>query len=98
MSQKDLPFFMEEDGRFLTKQRFNRLLHDLLDQYLSDDRDSLTGHSFRSGLATLMEAAGFSEDSIKAWGRWSSEAFRRYCKEKQPKSHIFSQLYQHLAV
>ena len=89
---------MEEDGRYLTKRKFNLLLHDLLDQYIKDDRDSLSGHSFRSGLATLMEAAGFSEESIKAWGRWSSEAFKRYCKEKRPKSYIFSKLYQHLAV
>ena len=94
---KDLPFFIEEDGRYLTKQRFNLLLHDLLDHFLTDDRDSITGHSFRAGLATLMEAAGFSEDSIKAWGRWSSKAFKRYLKEKRPKSRIFSELYLHLS-
>ena len=64
---------------------------------MKDDRDSLTGHSFRAGLATLMEVAGFSEDEVKAWGRWSSEAFRRYCKEKRSKSHIFLKLYQHLS-
>ena len=93
----NLPFFMEEDGKFFTKQKFNLLLHELLDHFLKDDRDSITGHSFRAGLATLMEAAGFSEDSIKAWGRWSSKAFKRYCKEKRPKNHIFSKLYQHLS-
>ena len=94
---RDLPFFIEEDGSFFTKQKFNLLLHSLLDPFVKDDRDSLTGHSFRAGLATLMEVAGFSEDEVKAWGRWSSEAFRRYCKEKRSKSHIFLKLYQHLS-
>ena len=87
------PFFLEEDGRILTKQRFNKCLHDLLDRFLKDERDKLTGHSFRSGLATLMEAAGFSEMDIKAWGRWSSEAFRKYCKENRPRDRIFKMLH-----
>lgn len=67
-----LPFFVEEDGKNFTKRKFNKLLHDLLDPFLSDERDKLTGHSFRSGLATLMQAAGMSEEDIKAWGRWSN--------------------------
>ena len=85
----NLPFFLEESGKCLTKQKFNTLLHKLLDDFLTDDRDALTGHSFRSGLATLMEVAGFSKEDIQAWGRWSSEAFVRYCKEKRPRKEIF---------
>ena len=91
-----LPFFLEEDGRILTKQKFNKLLHELIDSFLTDDRDKLTGHSFRSGLATLMEAAGFSEEDIKAWGRWSSDAFARYCKENRPRDKIFSALFAYI--
>ena len=89
----NIPFFLEEDGRILTKQKFNKLLHGLLGRFLKDERDKITGHSFRSGLATLMEAAGFSEMDIKAWGRWSSEAFRKYCKENRPRDRIFAMLY-----
>ena len=92
-----LPFFLDENGKCLTKQRFNKLLHSLIDPFLTDDRDALTGHSFRSGLATLMEVAGFAEEDIKAWGRWSSNAFLRYCKEKRPKRMIFSKLYKFCA-
>ena len=88
------PFFLEEDGKCMTKQKFNNLLHSLIDQFLTDDRDALTGHSFRSGLATLMEVAGFTKEDIKAWGRWSSDAFVRYCKEKRPKRNIFNRLYK----
>ena len=93
---EDLPFFIEQDGKNFTKRKFNRLLHELLDPFLRDNRDSLTGHSFRAGLATLMEVAGFEESEIQAWGRWNSEAFRRYCKEKRPKHLIFQKLYNHL--
>ena len=91
-----LPFFLEESGRILTKQKFNGLLHSLLDGLVKDKRDKLTCHSFRSGLATLMETAGFDEEDIKAWGRWSSEAFKRYCKEQRPRDRIFAMLYQFL--
>ena len=59
-------------------------------------RDSLSGHSFRSGLATLREAAGFMKSDIQAWGRWNSEAYKRYCKEKRPKRKIFAKLFKHL--
>ena len=90
----NLPFFLEESGKCLTKQKFNTLLHKLLDDFLTDNRDSLTGHSFRSGLATLMEVAGFSKEDIQAWGRWSSEAFVRYCKERRPRKEIFRRLHK----
>ena len=81
----------------------------MISQYVNDDKDSLTGHSFRSGLATLMEAAGMSfykgfvvrfpfgigmsKEDIKAWGRWSSEAYLRYCKEGRPKCQVWSMLH-----
>ena len=90
----NLPFFLDENGRCLTKQKFNTLLHRLLDNFLDDDRDALTGHSFRSGLATLMKVAGFSKEDIQAWGRWSSEAYVLYCKERRPKREIFRKLHK----
>ena len=90
------PFFIEEDGKCFTKRKFNKILVDLFKPFLTDNRDKLTGHSFRSGLATLMEAAGMSDEDIKAWGRWSSEAFRRYCKKGRPRNRIFAMLYQYL--
>ena len=95
-NDRDLPFFLEENGKVLTKQRFNGLLHKLLDDLVEDKRDKLTGHSFRAGLATLMEVAGFDKEDIKAWGRWSSEAFQRYCKENRPRHRIFAMLYHFL--
>ena len=68
--KKESPLFVEEDGKPFTRQKFNKFLHQFLDHYVQDDKDSLSGHSFRSGLATLMETAGVSQEDIKAWGRW----------------------------
>ena len=95
-TRADLPLFLEEDGKNFTKKKLNKLLHELMDPFLTDERDKLTGHSFRGGLATLMEAAGMSEEDIKAWGRWSSEAFKRYCKEGRSRRKIFAKLYQYI--
>ena len=41
----------------------------------------MDGHSFRSGLPTLLQSLGFSEDDIKAWGRWASAAFQLYARD-----------------
>ena len=40
-----------------------------------------TGHSFRSGLPTLLQSLGFSEEDIKAWGRWASSVFQLYARD-----------------
>ena len=39
-----------------------------------------SGHSFRSGIASLMGTLGYSEEQIMALGRWSSNAFNMYLK------------------
>ena len=88
----EVPLFLEENGQLLTKNKFNKILHALMDPLLKDERDSISGHSFRSGLATFMEAANMSEEDIQAWGRWNSQAFRKYCKEGRSRSEIFSRL------
>ena len=90
--------FIDENGRPFTRSRFNIILHKLLDPFVTDDRDSITGHSFRSGLATLMEIAGMSPEAIKAWGRWSSTAYLLYCKEGRSKSEVWSKLHDALSL
>ena len=71
--KNESPLFVGDDGKPFTRQKFNTLLHQLLDPFVKDNKDSLSGHSFRSGLATLMEAAGVSQEDIKAWGRLGLE-------------------------
>jgi hypothetical protein len=40
-----------------------------------------SGHSFRRGAAQQASDNGLGEEDIKALGRWSSEAFKRYFKQ-----------------
>ena len=47
-----------------------------------------TGHSFRSGLLTLLQSAGFSDDEIKIWGRWVSTAFQLYTRDIAKRSEV----------
>ena len=41
---------------------------------------SLTSHSFRTGLASMMGNLGFGDQDIQAMGRWSSSAFETYLR------------------
>lgn len=65
------PLFLHENGSIYTKQELNKDLYYLLSKYpeLISDRDSWSGHSFRSGLTTVLSVLGFSEDEIQSWGR-----------------------------
>lgn len=45
----------------------------------------VSSHSFRSGIATLMGQLGYSDEQIKAIGRWSSKAFEEYLKMPRTK-------------
>ena len=50
--------------------------------------NSWTGHSFRAGLPTLLQSLGFSEEQIKAWGRWSSSVFQTYAKDIDKRMEV----------
>ena len=66
------------NGEGISQAYFNRNLKRFFSPYVS--YGTLSGHSFRSGLSSLLGEAGFDDESIKALGRWSSESFRRYTK------------------
>ncbi len=40
--------------------------------------DVFCTHSFRIGTASMLGALGFSDEEVKAVGRWSSRAFEEY--------------------
>ena len=66
------------NGDGISQAYFNRNLKRFFSPYVS--YGTLSGHSFRSGLSSLLGEAGFDDESIKALGRWSSESFKRYTK------------------
>ena len=72
---RDGPLFYFANGDYLTKENFIKLVreaHNTLG-YVSS---SFAGHSFRIGAATTAAEAGIDEATIKALGRWRSEAYQ----------------------
>ena len=87
---ESLPVFLHENGSIFSKVEFNKDLSTLLAVYpeLSNDQDKWTGHSFRSGLATILSSLGFSETEIKSWGRWASDAYLVYVKDLSQRRNV----------
>ena len=79
------PFFTNSDGKPLTQRKFNLLLRDLTKSI--SKHGVISGHSFRSGLISLFAKKGFSDESLKLIGRWSSRAFKVYIKMKRTARH-----------
>jgi len=73
------PLFSEKE-KPLTGRELNKMLKELLGDLVDYRKGSITAHSFRSGLASLMAEKGMSDEDIQIAGRWSSRAFERYIK------------------
>jgi hypothetical protein len=73
------PLFSENE-KPLTGRELNKMLKELLGDLVDYRKGSITAHSFRSGLASLMAEKGMSDEDIQIAGRWSSRAFERYIK------------------
>jgi integrase len=76
----DKPLFSEDNRKPLTGSELNKILRGLLGDIVDYRKGSITAHSFRSGLASLMAEKGMSDEDIQTAGRWSSRAFERYIK------------------
>ena len=80
-TQEDkLPAFRDLRGKPFTGSRLNKLLRDLLSPHIDYKKGKITAHSFRSGLPSMMNELGYTDEQIKAIGRWSSQAFKLYTK------------------
>ena len=85
------PLFLTANGRTFSQSLFNATLQSLIAHYSAEldlSANRWTGHSFRSGLPTLLQSAGFKEEDIKAWGRWTSSAFQAYTKDLSKRSEV----------
>ena len=78
------PLFLRADGMSFSHGYFDTSLKDMISHYsleLEIGWNKWTGHSFRSGLPTVLQTAGFKKKEIKKWGRWSSRAFLLYLRD-----------------
>jgi len=73
------PLFLLRHGRHLTARRFRFHLKRLL-QRTGYNPNCYNTHSFRIGSATSAARAGVRTKTIKAMGRWTSTAYKRYIR------------------
>lgn len=80
----DSPLFQFKDQTPLTKDKFIQHVRAALSA-AGYDPSHYAGHSFRIGAATTAAERGIEDSTIKALGRWKSEAFQTYIKMPRDK-------------
>jgi hypothetical protein len=83
--EKGLPAFRNSQGTSLTGKKFNARLKELLGKHIDYREGSITAHSFRGGVPSMMGSLGYSDEEIKTVGHWSSRAFTHYTKLPRTK-------------
>ena len=78
--EEEQPIFRFSSGVPLTGKKFNEIVRERLQGEVESIEKLFSSHSFRAGAASMMAAIGYSDDDIKAVGRWSSRAFMEYIK------------------
>jgi len=73
------PFFMFQDGRFLTRDRFVAQVRRAL-QTAGVDSSQYAGRSFHIGAATTAALCEIQDSLIKTLGRWESSAYTLYIR------------------
>ena len=72
------PLFLHFDGSVLTRYQFNSVLQKALK--FCNVSDHVRSHSFRIGGASELARIGVSDNDIKNWCRWSSQAYLSYIR------------------
>jgi len=75
-ADKNAPAFRSDSGMCYRKAQLNKDLKTMLKPWIK--YGSISCHSFRSGLASLLASGGISDSEIQQMGRWTSDAFKRY--------------------
>ena len=76
------PLFYFQSGRYLTRSTVSHLLRDS-SKTAGLPHQSLKGHSFRIGAASVAASAGLPDWLIKVLGRWSSDCYQLYIRTPQ---------------
>ena len=73
------PLFMYQDKTPISRHTFNQQLKISLN-FCEYDTTCYKGHSFRIGAATWAKSKGIADDKIQLFGRWKSDAYRKYIR------------------
>ena len=77
---RSAPVFVLANGRAYTGKDFNADLHCLTKELTNGTGKVVRSHSFRAAVPSEMARRGASEQEIMGIGRWSSQAWKAYCK------------------
>lgn len=83
--EKEMPMFRLKNGASLTKKKFNEILNTHLNKNVPPGKGFFSGHSFRSGIPSLLGSLGYSTEEIMCVGRWSSNSYECYIKTARTK-------------
>jgi hypothetical protein len=89
------PVFRFGSGAYLTTSSFNKTLSQLLGDVCLPGVDTISCHSFRAGIPSILSLFPELEtsDMIKGWGRWQSDCYLRYTRLQLPqREKIFSSI------
>jgi hypothetical protein len=92
---ENLPVFRFSSGKNLTCSIMNRTLAALLPDFHVPGHDTITCHSFRAGIPSVLAMFPdlVTSDQIKGWGRWQSDCYQLYTRLSLPeKESIFEKI------
>ena len=78
--KKGKPFFLKSNGSCYTGKNFNTDLESLTKDVTDGTGFSVRSHCFRAGVPSELAKRGATSEQIAGVGRWSSSAWKAYCK------------------
>lgn len=81
INPKEGPVARWSSGIMITTSFMNKFLKETLQEHVDWDQSTISTHSFRAGLPTLLTNIGEKDNTIQDVGRWKSTAYKLYQKE-----------------
>ena len=79
-SDQFLPFFLNRNSKCLSGKDFNSILSELTTDVTENSCSIVRSHSLRAGVPSELAKKGADPHQIQGVGRWSSDAWKDYCK------------------
>ena len=85
-----LPLFIKKDLDCLTGTEFNSILTFLTSEVTHNTNGIIGSHSLRAGVPSELAKLGTDPQQIQGVGRWSSDAWKDYCKLGRRKRMVIT--------
>ena len=89
-SLEEAPLFIKKDLKCLTGTEFNSMLTHLTSEVTQNTNGIVRSHSLRAGVPSELAKLGADPQQIQGVGRWSSEAWKDYCKLGRRKRMVIT--------